>query len=141
MHHNLGASLNGSPFVSFSSTQVEWLHAFDIHCNAFFPLFLLLYVVQYMLLPILLTVCTYPLFPLSISLILMEALPSLPLNPPPLGKPKIYKNFGGLKLLRCFLGDGGLVQHRMAAQVFRAPQMCPISVFLFHLMVKYTERR
>jgi len=42
--------------LSHSTKQeVEWLHAFDIHCNAFFPLFLMLYVVQYMLLPILLT--------------------------------------------------------------------------------------
>jgi hypothetical protein len=41
--------------LSHSTRQeVEWLHAFDIHCNAFFPLFLTLYVVQYMLLPVLL---------------------------------------------------------------------------------------
>lgn len=26
--------------------EVEWLYAFDIHCNGFFPLFVLLYVVQ-----------------------------------------------------------------------------------------------
>lgn len=26
--------------------DVEWLYAFDVHCNAFFPLFVLLYVVQ-----------------------------------------------------------------------------------------------
>ena len=25
---------------------VEWLYAFDVHCNAFFPLFLVLYVLQ-----------------------------------------------------------------------------------------------
>ena len=35
--------------------NVEWLYSFDIHCNAFFPLFLILYVVQYFLLPVLLT--------------------------------------------------------------------------------------
>lgn len=34
--------------------EVEWLYAFDIHCNGFFPLFVLLYVVQYILLPFLL---------------------------------------------------------------------------------------
>jgi hypothetical protein len=34
---------------------VEWLYSFDIHCNAFFPLFLILYVLQYFLLPFLLT--------------------------------------------------------------------------------------
>lgn len=35
--------------------NVEWLYSFDIHCNAFFPLFLILYVLQYFLLPFLLT--------------------------------------------------------------------------------------
>ncbi|CAM9317768.1 unnamed protein product [Discosporangium mesarthrocarpum] len=34
--------------------EVEWMYAFDIHCNSFFPLFVLLYVVQLLLLPILL---------------------------------------------------------------------------------------
>lgn len=29
---------------------VEWLYAFDVHCNSFFPFFILLYVVQYSLL-------------------------------------------------------------------------------------------
>ena len=33
--------------------SVEWLYSFDIHCNAFFPLFLILYVLQYFLLPFL----------------------------------------------------------------------------------------
>lgn len=32
---------------------VEWLYAFDVHCNSFFPLFLLTYVLQLVLLPIL----------------------------------------------------------------------------------------
>jgi len=31
--------------------QVEWLYAFDIHCNSFFPVFVLLYGVQFFLLP------------------------------------------------------------------------------------------
>eukprot|EP00183_Erythrolobus_madagascarensis_P007263 CAMPEP_0185845724 /NCGR_PEP_ID=MMETSP1354-20130828/1610_1 /TAXON_ID=708628 /ORGANISM="Erythrolobus madagascarensis, Strain CCMP3276" /LENGTH=290 /DNA_ID=CAMNT_0028545755 /DNA_START=73 /DNA_END=945 /DNA_ORIENTATION=- len=35
--------------------KVEWLYAFDIHCNAFFPLFIVLYVVQYFVLMFLLT--------------------------------------------------------------------------------------
>mmetsp|Transcript_31841 Transcript_31841/g.101300 ORF Transcript_31841/g.101300 Transcript_31841/m.101300 type:complete len:255 (-) Transcript_31841:1891-2655(-) len=35
--------------------KVEWLYAFDIHCNAFFPLFLLLHVLQFFLLPLLLS--------------------------------------------------------------------------------------
>jgi len=30
--------------------KVEWQFCFDIHCNAFFPLFVLLYVVQYFIL-------------------------------------------------------------------------------------------
>lgn len=34
--------------------SVEWLYAFDVHCNAFLPLFLLLHVLQYLLLPLLL---------------------------------------------------------------------------------------
>ena len=34
---------------------VEWLYAFDVHCNAFFPLFLLLHVGQFLLSPVLLT--------------------------------------------------------------------------------------
>ena len=42
--------------------RVEWLYAFDVHCNAYFPLFLILYVLQYFLTPFLLgnangTVC------------------------------------------------------------------------------------
>lgn len=30
--------------------KVEWLYAFDVHCNSFFPFFMVLYVVQYFLL-------------------------------------------------------------------------------------------
>ena len=33
---------------------VEWLYAFDVHCNAFVPLYVLLHVVQLLLLPLLL---------------------------------------------------------------------------------------
>jgi hypothetical protein len=33
---------------------VEWLYAFDIHCNAFFPFFVMVYGVQFFLLPIVL---------------------------------------------------------------------------------------
>lgn len=33
---------------------VEWLYAFDIHCNAFFPFFCLVYIVQFFLLPLVL---------------------------------------------------------------------------------------
>jgi len=34
--------------------DVEWLYAFDIHCNAFFPFFVLVYVVQFFMSPMLL---------------------------------------------------------------------------------------
>ena len=34
--------------------KVEWLYAFDIHCNAFFTMFLSTHVLQYLLLPLLL---------------------------------------------------------------------------------------
>ena len=34
--------------------RVEWLYAFDVHCNSYFPVFLMLYVVQYLLSPLLL---------------------------------------------------------------------------------------
>jgi len=33
---------------------VEWMYAFDVHCNAFFPAFVLLYGLQYFLLPLVL---------------------------------------------------------------------------------------
>lgn len=42
-----------SPGLVSVAVHVEWLYAFDIHCNAFFPFFVLLYVVQYFLSPIL----------------------------------------------------------------------------------------
>mmetsp|Transcript_1275 Transcript_1275/g.3836 ORF Transcript_1275/g.3836 Transcript_1275/m.3836 type:complete len:246 (+) Transcript_1275:403-1140(+) len=34
--------------------SVEWMYAFDVHCNSYLPLFLLLYVVQFLLSPLLL---------------------------------------------------------------------------------------
>lgn len=34
--------------------SVEWLYAFDVHCNAFVPLFVLLYGLQFFLLPLVL---------------------------------------------------------------------------------------
>ena len=36
-----------------SVQPIEYLYAFDVHCNAFFPLFLLTYVVQFLALPLL----------------------------------------------------------------------------------------
>jgi len=35
--------------------KVEWLYAFDVHCNSYFPMFLMLYVLQYFLAPVLLS--------------------------------------------------------------------------------------
>ncbi|KAI4298508.1 hypothetical protein L6164_032058 [Bauhinia variegata] len=35
--------------------RVEWLYAFDVHCNSFFPTFVLLYVIHYFLSPLLVT--------------------------------------------------------------------------------------
>ncbi|XP_006296617.2 protein unc-50 homolog [Capsella rubella] len=35
--------------------RVEWLYTFDVHCNSFFPMFVLLYVIHYFLSPILIT--------------------------------------------------------------------------------------
>jgi len=37
-----------------SSETVEWFYAFDVHCNAFLPVYLALYGLQYVLLPLLL---------------------------------------------------------------------------------------
>ncbi|KAK4766395.1 hypothetical protein SAY87_008037 [Trapa incisa] len=33
--------------------RVEWLYAFDVHCNSFFPIFVLLYVIHYFVSPLL----------------------------------------------------------------------------------------
>ncbi|KGN43880.1 protein unc-50 homolog [Cucumis sativus] len=33
--------------------RVEWLYAFDVHCNSFFPMFVLLYVIHYFISPLL----------------------------------------------------------------------------------------
>mmetsp|Transcript_12377 Transcript_12377/g.15275 ORF Transcript_12377/g.15275 Transcript_12377/m.15275 type:complete len:256 (+) Transcript_12377:204-971(+) len=38
-----------------SPDAVEWMYAFDIHANSYFPLFIILYVLQYPLLQLLLT--------------------------------------------------------------------------------------
>mmetsp|Transcript_18198 Transcript_18198/g.25203 ORF Transcript_18198/g.25203 Transcript_18198/m.25203 type:complete len:251 (-) Transcript_18198:218-970(-) len=35
--------------------RVEWMYAFDVHCNSYFPLFIALYVVQYFLTPVLMS--------------------------------------------------------------------------------------
>jgi hypothetical protein len=40
--------VNGGSVYNVEQT-VEWLYAFDIHCNSFFPLYVLIYVVQFFL--------------------------------------------------------------------------------------------
>jgi len=40
--------------IHSAEQRVEWLYSFDIHCNSFFPFFLITYTVQYALLPLLL---------------------------------------------------------------------------------------
>ncbi|OSX79462.1 hypothetical protein BU14_0076s0018 [Porphyra umbilicalis] len=54
--HYLRATLPPPPAHShtpvLTPVDIEWLYAFDVHCNAFFPAFLAVYVVQYFLLPL-----------------------------------------------------------------------------------------
>jgi len=56
---SIGRSIANQHLTVHSSNShvhqsVEWLYAFDIHCNAFFPAFVLLYGVQFFLLPLVL---------------------------------------------------------------------------------------
>ncbi|KIJ63056.1 hypothetical protein HYDPIDRAFT_113586 [Hydnomerulius pinastri MD-312] len=44
--------LSPSSHSSSTDTSVEWAYAFDVHTNAFFPLYLTLYIAQLFLLPI-----------------------------------------------------------------------------------------
>ncbi|THU59180.1 hypothetical protein C4D60_Mb03t22270 [Musa balbisiana] len=44
--------------------RVEWLYAFDVHCNSFFPAFVLLYVIQYFVSPLLVA---HGFFPMLVS--------------------------------------------------------------------------
>ncbi|KAJ2811879.1 hypothetical protein GGI24_006762 [Coemansia furcata] len=48
--------------VHVADQQVEWLYAFDVHCNAFFTFFALAYVVQFCFLPILMKTAWVSLF-------------------------------------------------------------------------------
>lgn len=41
--------------VTAVTEPVEWMYAFDIHCNSFFPFFVIVYILQYFLLPIVLS--------------------------------------------------------------------------------------
>ncbi|RZC45143.1 hypothetical protein C5167_038088 [Papaver somniferum] len=42
-----------SPNSHVVEQRVEWLYAFDVHCNSFFPMFVLLHVIHYFLSPLL----------------------------------------------------------------------------------------
>jgi len=44
-----------STILSSVEHTVEWVYAFDVHCNSFFPVFLILYVLQFFLVPLLLS--------------------------------------------------------------------------------------
>ncbi len=48
------SSSSSSSITTPTQTPVEWMYAFDIHCNAFFPFFIIIYILQYFLLPIVL---------------------------------------------------------------------------------------
>ncbi|KAI9181090.1 hypothetical protein LWI29_011697 [Acer saccharum] len=42
-----------SPNSHVVEQRVEWLYAFDVNCNSFFPMFIMLYVIHYFLSPLL----------------------------------------------------------------------------------------
>jgi hypothetical protein len=64
--------VNGGSVYNVEQT-VEWLYAFDIHCNSFFPLYVLIYVVQFFLIFVLIresfvaTFCANTLYLISFS--------------------------------------------------------------------------
>lgn len=45
-HHHYGQN---------ASNSVEWLYSFDVHCNGFFPVFIMTHVIQYVISPLLFT--------------------------------------------------------------------------------------
>lgn len=49
------SSSSSSSSTNHAMEPVEWMYAFDIHCNSFFPFFVIVYIVQYFLLPIVLS--------------------------------------------------------------------------------------
>ncbi|CAA7409752.1 unnamed protein product [Spirodela intermedia] len=53
-----------SPNSHVVEQRVEWLYAFDVHCNSYFPAFILLYVLQYFVSPVLVA---HGFFPLLLS--------------------------------------------------------------------------
>lgn len=65
------ARLRVPPTVHNVEQQVEWLYAFDVHCNSYFPLFLIVYVTQFFLVPVLLR-------PIFLSTLLANTLYGVP---------------------------------------------------------------
>lgn len=51
--HMGGRTAGSSSFLV--QQHVEWLYAFDVHCNSFFPAFLILHVLQFLLIPVILS--------------------------------------------------------------------------------------
>ena len=50
--YNPSKTTNSSSYAVEQS--VEWLYAFDVHCNAYFPMFIIIFVLQFFLSPVLL---------------------------------------------------------------------------------------
>ncbi|KAI7834203.1 UNC-50 [Kickxella alabastrina] len=48
--------------VHVADQQVEWMYAFDVHCNSFFTLFVFAYVMQFFFLPVLMKTSWISLF-------------------------------------------------------------------------------
>ncbi len=51
----MGAGAGSGSGADTTTDLVEWMYAFDIHCNSFFPFFIIIYMIQYFILPIVLS--------------------------------------------------------------------------------------
>ena len=86
------AKLRVPPTVHNVEQRVEWLYAFDVHCNSYFPLFLVVYVAQFFLVPVLLKPIflstllantLYGVLPVLLLVLLASCIhTALPLQPP-----------------------------------------------------------
>lgn len=54
-HDDVGVGPGAGAGVDTTTDLVEWMYAFDIHCNSFFPFFIIVYMIQYFILPIVLS--------------------------------------------------------------------------------------
>ena len=59
-YHRLASRAAEASWSQERRESVEWMYAFDIHCNAFVPVYMLLYVLHYLLLPLLLRPGFFP---------------------------------------------------------------------------------